>query len=157
MPYDDEIDRDVDDIIFQIKNQGKSLKNVEKEYPNLQKEDLEKFVIDNASAVVADSIEMIQSLKLDVTGGADAKMVEAVSELVKATTAAIESLAKLKIADDKLRGQKEIKQMEISSRIEDVGTAQTGLFISREELLKHIMKRPDPAPVAVPVIAIVDV
>ena len=135
---DDELERDVDSIIFQIKNQ-KSLKVVEKEKPELKKEDIELFVLENASAIVLDSVEMVQSLKLDVMAGGDAKMVEAMSELVKATTAAIESLSKIKLADDKLKGQKELKQMEIDSKSESaVDGGSSGLFISREELLKHL-------------------
>lgn len=137
---EEEIDRDVDDIIFQIRNQGKSLKNVEKEKPELTKDDLEKFVIDNASSVVMDSIEMVQSLKLDVIAGADSKMVEAVSELVKATTAAIDSLSKLKLSDDKIKSQKEIKQMDIDAKTSIIADQNaTGLFISREELLKNLL------------------
>jgi uncharacterized protein Yka (UPF0111/DUF47 family) len=144
MDYEDEIDRDVDSIISQIKNQGKSLKNVEREKPELKKEDLEKFIIDNAASVVADSIEMVQSLKLDVMAGGDSKMVEATAELVKAVTGAIDALSKLKLSDDKIKGQKEIKQMEIESKNIDGPTGgQSGLFISREDLIKNLLNKTD--------------
>jgi hypothetical protein len=142
MDYEDEIDRDVDSIISQIKNQGRSLKNVEKERPELKKEDLEKFIIDNAATVVADSIEMVQSLKLDVMSGGDSKMVEATAELVKAVTGAIDALSKLKLAEDKIKGQKEVKQMEIDSKnIEGPTGGQSGLFISREDLIKNLLNK----------------
>jgi len=144
MDYDEEIDRDVDNIISQIKNQGKTLKNVEKERPELKKEDLEKFIIDNAASVVADSIEMVQGLKLDVLAGGDAKMVEATAELVKAVTGALDALSKLKLSDDKLKGQKELKQMDIDSKgAEALTGGQSGLFISREDLIKNILNRKD--------------
>jgi hypothetical protein len=148
MDYEDEIDRDVDSIISQIKNQGKSLKNVEREKPELKKEDLEKFIIDNAASVVADSIEMVQSLKLDVMAGGDSKMVEATAELVKAVTGAIDALSKLKLSDDKIKGQKEIKQMEIESKNIDGPTGgQSGLFISREDLIKNLLNKKDEEPI----------
>lgn len=141
---DDELDRDVDSIIFQIKNQGKSLKTVEKVKPELKKEDIESFVLENASSIVLDSIEMVQSLKQDVMAGGDSKMVEAVSELVKATTAALESLSKLKMADDKLKGQKELKQMDIDAKTLINSPEDTpGIFLSREELLKHLFVKKD--------------
>lgn len=147
MDYEDEIDRDVDSIISQIKNQGKSLKNVEREKPELKKEDLEKFIIDNAASVVADSIEMVQSLKLDVMAGGDSKMVEATAELVKAVTGAIDALSKLKLSDDKIKGQKEIKQMEIESKAIDGPTGgQSGLFISREDLIKNLLNKKEELP-----------
>tara|TARA_B110000495_G_C22918774_1_gene536739 strand:+ start:54 stop:542 length:489 start_codon:yes stop_codon:yes gene_type:complete len=143
MSDNDDLDRDVDNIISQIKNQGKTLKKVEREKPNLQKEDLEKFVIDNASLIIDDSIEMIQALKIDVIAGADPKMVESISELLKATTSAIESLSKLKLSDDKIKAQKEIKQMDIDSKENggnlEISGGQGGLYISREELLKKIL------------------
>jgi uncharacterized protein (DUF342 family) len=138
MNYEEELDRDVDSIIAQIKNQGKSLKNVEKEKPELKKEDLEKFVIENASSVVLDSIEMIQSLKTDILAGADPKMVESISELVKATTAAIESLSRLKLSEDRIKSQKDLKQMDIDSKSLEASQSNSGLFISREELIKNL-------------------
>lgn len=144
MDYDEEnLDRDVDSIISQIKNQGKSLKTVESKRPELQKEDLEKFIIDNAASVVADSIEMVQSLKTDVMTGGDAKMVEATAELVKAVTGAIDALSKLKLSDDKLKGQKEIKQMDIESKTLENNNTPSGLFISREDLIKNLLNRKD--------------
>ena len=148
MDYEDELDHDVDSIIAQIKNQGKTIKNVEKERPELKKEDLEKFVIDNAASVVADSIEMIQSLKLDVMAGGDSKMVEATAELVKAVTGAIDSLSKLKLNDDKLKGQKELKQMDIESKnIEGPSGNQSGIFLSREEVIKNLFRREENTPI----------
>lgn len=140
MDYEEEIDRDVDSIIAQIKNQGKSLKNVEKEKPELRKEDLEKFIIDNAASVVSDSIEMVQSLKLDVMAGGDSKMVEATAELVKAVTGAIDALSKLKLSEDKIKGQKEIKQMDIDNKKISDDEKPNGLFISREEIISKLFK-----------------
>lgn len=143
MDYEQELDRDVDSIIAQIKNQSRSLKQPEREKPDLKKEDLEKFIIENAAAVVLDSIEMIQTLKTDILPGADPKMVEATSELVKATTAAIESLSRLKLSDDKIKSQKEIKRMEIETKMEP--EKSSGLYISREELIKHLfVNKEDP-------------
>lgn len=139
MNEDEELDIEVDNIINQIKNQGKSLKSVEKERPELKKEDLEEFIIENASAIVLDSIEMVQSLKLDVVAGGDSRMVEAVSELVKATTAAIDSLSKLKLSDDKLKGQKELKQMDIESKSNDtIASPNGGIFLSQQEVMNHL-------------------
>lgn len=135
-----ELDRDVNSIISQIKSQGKSIKNIQKERPELNKEDIEKFIIDNASSIVSDSIEMVQGLKLDVLAGGDAKMVEATAELVKAVTGALDALSKLKLSDDKIKSQKELKQMDIDSKGPDlIGGGQSGLFISREDLIKNLL------------------
>ncbi len=141
---DDDLDRDVDSIIFQIKNQGKSLKTVEKDKPELKKEDIETFILENASAIVLDSVEMVQSLKQDVMAGGDSKMVESISELVKATTAALETLSRMKMSDDKLKGQKELKQMDIDAKlVAGESSEASGIFLSREELLKHLFVKKD--------------
>lgn len=138
---DEQLDRDVDHIINQIKNQGKSLKTVEKDKPNIQKEDLEKFVIDNASTIIQDSIEMVQSLKPDVMAGADPRLVESVSELVKAVTGAIDSLSKLKLSDDKIKSQKELKMLELENKEEE---NKSGLYLSREEIMKALFTKKEP-------------
>lgn len=161
MSYDNEeceLDQDINNIISQIKNQGKTIKNIERERPELQKEDLERFIIDNAASVVADSIEMVQGLKQDVLAGGDSKLVEATAELVKAVTGAIDALSKLKLSDDKLKSQRDLKKMDIESKTisdNDFG-GQSGVFISREDLLKHLLERP-PLPLSDNSSVVVDV
>lgn len=139
MNEDEELDIEVDNIINQIKNQGKSLKSIEKERPELKKEDLEAFIIANASAVVLDALEMIQSLKNDVMASGDSKLVESAAELVKATTGAIDSLSKIKLSDDKLKGQKELKKMDIDSKTtEALPSPNGGIFLSQQEVMNHL-------------------
>jgi len=89
---DDDVDNEVENIISQIKNQTKHLNQPIKEPDPLTKEDLENFVITNAGKIVNHSLEMVEKMKIEVIAGADAKLIESVSELVKATTSSIESL-----------------------------------------------------------------
>lgn len=137
--YNEDLDRDVEDIISQLKSHSHKASTIEKNRPDLTKEDIEKFVIDNASSVISNCVEMLQTLSQDVSqGAADSKMVESIAELAKATTSAIDALSKLKLAEDKLKGQKEIKQMDIDSKnhvmkLMNVGTEN---LLSREELLR---------------------
>jgi hypothetical protein len=136
---DDDIflDNEVEDIISQIKNQTKILKQPVKEADPLKKEDLENFVITNAGKIVNHSLEMVENLKLEVLAGADAKLIESVSELVKATTSAIESLSKLKLSDDKIKAQKEITQMNIDAKITKESDDNTPkLTFTRNDILK---------------------
>lgn len=137
--FNDNLDDAVDDIISQLKNRGSTFKEVETERPNLAPEDVEKFIIDNASTVVLDCVEMLQSIKKDIQMGADAKLIESAAELAKATTAAIDALSKLKLSDDKIKGQKELKQMDLNfkANIHDEKQKE-GLYLSREELIKSL-------------------
>jgi len=142
---DDDVDDEVENIISQIKNQTKILNQPVKEPDPLKKEDLENFVITNAGKIVNHSLEMVEKMKIEVIAGADAKLIESVSELVKATTSAIESLSKLKLSDDKIKAQREIAQMNIDSKTskgEDDDTPR--LTFTRNDILKLLDNRNDP-------------
>ena len=140
---DDFLNAEVDDIISQIKNQSKIVNQLPKEQPNLKKEDLEEFIITNAGKVVNHSLEMVENLKLEVLAGADSKLIESVSELVKATTSAIDALSKLKISEDKINAQKEITQMNIQAKIirdeEESNTPK--LSFTRNDILKLLNQK----------------
>lgn len=140
---DDFLDDEVDDIISQIRNQSKNLKENKAEHPDLIKDNLEEFIIVNAGKVVNHSLEMVENLKLEVQAGADSKLIESISELIKATTSAIDSLSKLKIADDKIKAQKEITQMNIDSKTtkDDENNSTPKLLFSRSEILKLMEKQ----------------
>ena len=141
--FNDDLDQDVDNIIFQLKNQSKEIKNVEKKRPELTKDGIEKFILDNASEVITGTVEMIQSLSQDVQQGADAEMIESVSSLIKSFTSAVDTLAKLKLSDDKIKGQRELKQMDIDSKVVDLEHKQIGqgLVLSREELISLMFEK----------------
>lgn len=140
---DDFLNAEVDDIISQIKNQSKIVNKLPKEQPNLKKEDLEEFIITNAGKVVNHSLEMVENLKLEVLAGADSKLIESVSELVKATTSAIDALSKLKISEDKIKAQKEITQMNIQAKIirdeEENNTPK--LTFTRNDIIKLLNQK----------------
>lgn len=143
---DDFLDAEVDDIISQIKNQSKIVNQLPKDKPDLKKEDLEEFVITNAGKVVNHSLEMVENLKLEVLAGADSKLIESVSELVKATTSAIDALSKLKISEDKIKAQKEITQMNLQAKIirdeEENNTPK--LTFTRNDIIKLLNQKDTP-------------
>lgn len=140
---DDFLNAEVDDIISQIKNQSKIVNQLPKEQPNLKKEDLEEFVITNAGKVVNHSLEMVENLKLEVLTGADSKLIESVSELVKATTSAIDALSKLKISEDKIKAQKEITQMNIQAKIirDEEENSTPKLTFTRNDIIKLLNQK----------------
>lgn len=140
---DDCLDDEVDDIISQIKNQSRFLKKPETVKPDLTKDELENFVIVNAGKVVNHSLEMMEYLKDSVMAAPDAKLTESVSELVRATTSAIDSLTKLKLAEDKINAQKEITQMNIDGKIskDDDDNGAPKLAFTRNDILKLLEKK----------------
>lgn len=148
MDYDDdeELDNEVNDIISQIKNQSKNFKKEETEIPELNRENLEELLLKTASKVIAHSVEVMEKMKDDVIASADSKMLEAYSAHTKSTTSALETLLKFKNAEDKIKAQKEIAQMNIDAKVtkneEDENTPK--LTFTRNDILKLLEKKEEP-------------
>jgi hypothetical protein len=142
LAFPDDDHDDVNDIINQLKNQTNSIHGVEKDFEakKITKEQMEDFVIQTASEVVQHSLEMVQELKRDAIASVDPNIINSVSSLVKATTSAIDSLTKLKIAEDKNKTQKEIAQMNIDSNSnkKDNDEKRKGLPLTRDEVFKFL-------------------
>ena len=143
---DDDIDNEVNDIISQIKNQSKNIKKAEKEKDPLKKEDMEEFILKHASAVVQDAVDVVGELKLEIMAGADAKLLEAYSEMLRATTSAIDSLSKLKLSDDKIKSSEKITQMNIDAKQTTDDETKKGFLLSREEVIKALMNKKEEPP-----------
>lgn len=148
MDYDDdeELDNEVNDFISQIKNQSKNFKKEETEIPELNRENLEELLLKTASKVIAHSVEVMEKMKDDVIASADSKMLEAYSAHTKSTTSALETLLKFKNAEDKIKAQKEITQMNIDAKVtkneEDENTPN--LTFTRNDILKLLEKKEEP-------------
>jgi hypothetical protein len=148
MEYDDdeELDNEVNDIISQIKNQSKNFKKEETEIPELNRDNLEELLLKTAAKVITHSVEVMEKMKDDVIASADSKMLESYSAHTKATTSALETLLKFKNAEDKIKAQKEIAQMNIDSKItkgdDDDGTPK--LTFTRNDILKLLEKKEEP-------------
>jgi hypothetical protein len=148
MDYDDdeELDNEVNDIIFQIKNQSKNIKQAEKEKIPLDKENISDFIIQNAANIVGTGVEIVEELKREILAGADSKLIESYSELIKACNSGVEILLKFKIAEDKNKNQKEIAQMNIDAKItkneDDENTPK--LTFTRNDILKLLEKKEEP-------------
>jgi hypothetical protein len=148
MDYDDdeELDNEVNDIIFQIKNQSKNIPQAEKEKIPLNKEDISDFIIQNAANIVGTGVEIVEELKREILAGADSKLIESYSELIRACNSGVDILLKFKIAEDKNKNQREIAQMNIDAKVtkseEDESTPK--LTFTRNDILKLLEKKEEP-------------
>jgi hypothetical protein len=138
--YEDEIDNEVNDIISQIKNQSKVVNTPEVPKDPLEKDKMEDFIIQNAASVVQDAVRMVDQLKSTISAAAEPDLINSMSSLLRATTSAIDSLTKLKIAEDKNKNQKEIAQMVIENKGKN-DEDRKGFLVSREEVVKALMER----------------
>lgn len=143
--FDEDLDRGVDNIIDQIKSQSNSVNRMRKNHPELKREELEDFVIQKTSSIINDCCDMVQGLKLDVESGGDSKMVESTATLVNALVNAVNTLSKIQLAENSNKNKKEIEQMRIDAKASAEENTilgnKSGVFISREDLLKEMFKR----------------
>ena len=86
---------------------------------------------------------MLNDLQETIQADPSPSMIESFSCLVQAFNGSVETLAKLQMLDTKIKGQKEIKQMDIDAKGSEQlllgnGAQQNtpGIFASREEIIK---------------------
>ena len=139
--YDnDELDEVASNILDQIKNQGKSLKTIEKEYPELTTDQVDSFVLKYGSMAVIDLSKALKDQAEIVRQTGDANQVLALSELAKSFQGNLEVLQKRSIADKKNETAVKIKTMDIESKKEIQEKDESHrLMMSREELFKMLV------------------
>lgn len=141
---DEELDNEVNDIISQIRNQSSGFRGEEEvKAPELTRDTLEKILLDNAAKVVANSVYVMEKMASQVTAANDPEFLEAFSAHTKATTSALETLLKFKNAEDKIKAQKEITQMNIQAKIirdeEENNTPK--LTFTRNDIIKLLNQK----------------
>lgn len=143
MEYNDnDLDEVADDIINQLKNQNRSLKNVEKEYPELSPEEVDSFILKYGSKAVIDLADVLKEQSDLVKQTGDEKQVIALAELAKSFQGNLEVLQKRSIANNKNDTSVKIKQMDIDSKKEAQAQEEvTRLTMSREELFKIMLQQ----------------
>lgn len=141
--YDEnQLDDIASNIIDQIKNQGKSLKSIEKEYPELTPEQVDGFILKYGSMAVIELSEALKDQVDIVKQTGDAQQVIALSELAKSFQGNLEVLQKRNIADSKNETAIAIKKMDIESKKEAQEKDENHrLMMSREELFKIMLNK----------------
>ena len=132
---------EINSLLEQLKANNKATKEVEKtsEQFNLDKEDLEQFVLNSSGKLIQDSVSMINNMKEHITAGGSPDDIHAFSELFKASTQAMEILNKILIQNKRGETTKEVKQMDIDSKqLMNTQNVQATL-ISRDDVLKQLM------------------
>lgn len=149
MSEDEELEKDVDSILDQLKQQSKSLKEAKKNPPpTLKKEDMEQFIIDKASEIVHGCVDVIGVIQDEIRCAPDPKLIESGATFINAFTSALDALSKLEINSQKIKAQKEMKEMDISVKLlANEETESKGVYISREELIKGLLDHKPEEPV----------
>jgi hypothetical protein len=140
-------DTELDDTVNSILDQLKTVPVVAKKVNNvpssdLNKENLEKFVVQYASRLVENATESVEYIKDNVQAAPTADDVISLAELIKSTSGALEILNKIVINKDKLQNSVKIKEMDVASKREELEVkATTTLIASRDEIMKQLLNK----------------
>ena len=112
------MEEDLDFIVGDILTQLKGTTALSKKEPEdeLTKDKLEEFIIKNSGKLIKRSLDIIDDVQAYISSAPDAKDVAAFAELLKASSASMESLNKIYISLEKNKTTKDIKQMDIESK-----------------------------------------
>jgi len=127
------------DLTDKIKQSMGIIKEKTKENKENYSEDLEEFILRNSKELVECGIEAISEIKQTVLLNPQSDEVEALAEIFKGVSGAMNILKDIQIAKMKINTSKEIKQMDIESKkeltqIED--DSPKGLRMTRDEIFK---------------------
>jgi len=139
-------DSELDDTVNSLLNQLKTVPTVAKKAKeasndNISRESLEKFVVQYASRLVENATESVEYIKDNVQAAPTAEDVVSLSELIKSTAGAIEILNKIVINKEKLENSVKIKEMDISSKREELEVKTNVFLASREDVLKQLINK----------------
>ena len=135
---------DIGDLVDQLKNAEKYLKKPEKaeEDFDLNPEELEKFILNNAGKLVKKSIDMVDEVKQYVETAPESRDVSSLSELINASSSAIETLSKILVQNKRDKTQKEVKQMDIDGKKQLMqGEFNAKMMLSRDDVMKELFKK----------------
>lgn len=141
MENDDELEKIGDSILDQLQQSLTEKKETIKSPPTaLNSENLEEFVLQQTATLVNQSMEAVDNLKDYIQAGVSDREITAFAEVVKASSAAIESLNRLLISREKNKLTAELKEKDIQARKElNTQDNQTRLLLSREDLMKQLI------------------
>lgn len=141
----DDLENEIGDLIDQLKNSNKEIKQVQKQPEfTLEKEELEQFLINKAGKLINDSMEMVDNVKQYVAAAPNSDEVESLASLLKATTSSIDSLSRIFIQNNRSATTLATKKLDIDSKKELLETDhQNKLELSREEVLDRLINNAD--------------
>ena len=129
---------DIDNIIDALKEKNTEVK---KEFRKAAtKNNLEEYVIESASTVINEGLDLVKNLNVYLNAAPDAKDLSAYAELLNATSSAIETLNKIIVQDKKSNTLKDLKKMDHEIKKDLICEAKDMLVGTREDMFKKLVK-----------------
>jgi uncharacterized protein related to proFAR isomerase len=141
----EEVQNMIGTLIDQLKENNQNAEKVKKIREPLKKEDLEQFIRERGAELIEDSLDMVATVKDFIVSAPNAEDVEALSGLINATAAAMDTLNKINIQDKRSETSVKLKEMDIKAK-KELQEAEAGvkLLTTREEMLKILANNAKP-------------
>jgi tRNA splicing endonuclease len=129
-----------DDLANSLKQSLGTINKKVKENNEDPSEDLEAFILKNSKELVVNGIDAINEIKQTVLMNPQSDEVEALAEIFKGVSTAMNILKDIQITKMKAQNTKEIKQMDINSKkeLEERDNGPKGLRMTRDEVFKML-------------------
>ena len=106
--------------------------------PKLEDDDVNEYVLQNASKLVQLGLMSVESLKDVVSQSYDAEEIESFASLIRSVNDSLNTVNKINIQNKKAKSAKEIKQMDLQRVLPP--THQTNVLIAtRDEIIKGLV------------------
>jgi len=106
----------------------------------IKEEDLGEYIIQKTTSLVEQTMSAFSEIKSLAIATNDGDTISALADMVKAANSAIDSLNKIHMQNKKLKGAKEVAQIQVDARIKQLENQQQQPNIltvtTREEVLK---------------------
>ena len=131
----------VDELVEQLKNNNNIYNKQIKDREKITKDNLEEFIMKSSGALIEDSLEVLSNVKEYTSNSPDARESQAIAELIKASAAAIDTLNKIAIQNNRSDTQIKVKQLDIDTK-RGIATQeqQTKLLLSREDIMDKLFQ-----------------
>jgi hypothetical protein len=140
---EEELDDAVNDIIAQIKGNNKVVSK-KKEDVTIDRENLEEFIMKSSGKLVNKSLEIVDNVNDYISSAPENRDVAALAEVIKATSASIDTLQKLHSSNERNETQKEVKKMDVESKERlNIVDNQTKMLLSRDDIMKALVDKDD--------------
>ena len=108
----------------------------------LTNDNLSEFIYDKSQKLINLCMDTLENTRTNLTTTLDAEEIEAFAGLIKATTAAIDTLNDINIEKQKIKAAKKIKKLDIAAKkqLNETGGKTTNniLIAGREDIMKMI-------------------
>jgi hypothetical protein len=141
----------VNELTEKLKDQVDSVKAKSKELNQegntVNRENLEKFILEKTGLLVTEGLDTIKELKSIFVSNPNAEEIDSLAQAFKAVSGALSVLKDIQVSNSKINNNKELKEMDIKAKKEmlqnKVDSDTPKLLFTREEIIKSLIAKSD--------------